>query len=100
MCNVWNDLQENYDGMLEYYRQLLTYIKSAVTKNYAEKSINSILDYVSSSKQTGLLQQFYEITLEALKVSVTIFLELARVFKRLSWNSSQMPIILVNDELF
>lgn len=54
--------------MLDYYRQLLTYIKSAVTKNYAEKSINSILDYVSTSKQTGLLQKFYEITLEALKV--------------------------------
>lgn len=54
--------------MLDYYYRLLTYIKSAVTKNYAEKSINSILDYVSTSKQTGLLQKFYEITLEALKV--------------------------------
>ncbi|KAH7724243.1 COP9 signalosome complex subunit 2-like protein [Aphelenchoides avenae] len=60
---------ENYDSMLEYYRQLLTYIRSAVTKNYAEKSINSILDYVSTSKQMSLLQKFYEITLEALKDS-------------------------------
>lgn len=56
--------------MLEYYQNLLTYIKTAVTKNYAEKSINSILDYVSNSKQTGLLQQFYEITLDALKVNL------------------------------
>jgi len=60
---------ENYESMLDNYRQLLGYIKTAVTKNYAEKSINSILDYVSTSKQTGLLQQFYQITLEALKGS-------------------------------
>jgi COP9 signalosome complex subunit 2 len=60
---------ETYDSMLDYYKQLLTYIRSAVTKNYAEKSINSILDFVSTSKQMSLLQQFYEITLEALKGS-------------------------------
>lgn len=53
--------------MLKYYSKLLTYIKSSVTKNYAEKSINSILDYVSTSKKADLLQQFYQITLEALK---------------------------------
>ncbi|VDN19055.1 unnamed protein product [Gongylonema pulchrum] len=56
-----------FDDMLAYYRQLLTYIKSAVTKNYSEKSINSILDYISTSKQMDLLQMFYETTLEALK---------------------------------
>ena len=49
------------------YKQLLTYIKSAVTKNHAEKSINSILDYISTSKQMELLQNFYETTLEALR---------------------------------
>jgi COP9 signalosome complex subunit 2 len=54
--------------MLEHYKKLLTYIKTAVTKNYAEKSINSILDYVSNANESGLLQQFYRITLEALKV--------------------------------
>lgn len=55
--------------MLDYYHQLLTYIKSAVTKNYSEKSINSILDYISTSKQMDLLQVFYETTLNALKVN-------------------------------
>ncbi|KAH8040613.1 hypothetical protein HPB51_011928 [Rhipicephalus microplus] len=40
---------------------------SAVTRNYSEKSINSILDYISTSKQMELLQEFYETTLEALK---------------------------------
>jgi COP9 signalosome complex subunit 2 len=45
----------------------LTYIKSAVTRNVSEKSINSILDYISTSKQMDLLQNFYETTLGALK---------------------------------
>ncbi|BFY99115.1 hypothetical protein BsWGS_02155 [Bradybaena similaris] len=42
----------NYDEMMTRYKLLLTYIKSAVTRNYSEKSINSILDYISTSKQT------------------------------------------------
>ncbi|XP_074650276.1 COP9 signalosome complex subunit 2 [Tubulanus polymorphus] len=57
----------NFDEMMNRYKQLLTYIKSAVTRNYSEKSINSILDYISTSKQMKLLQNFYETTLEALK---------------------------------
>ncbi|RWS03815.1 COP9 signalosome complex subunit 2-like protein [Dinothrombium tinctorium] len=56
-----------YSEMMARYKQLLTYIKSAVTRNYSEKSINSILDYISTSKQMELLQEFYETTLEALK---------------------------------
>jgi hypothetical protein len=43
--------QKRYNDMLETYRSLLTYIKSAVTRNYSEKSINSILDYVSTSNE-------------------------------------------------
>lgn len=57
----------NYCEMMLRYQQLLTYIKSAVTRNYSEKSINSILDYISTSKQMELLQEFYETTLDALK---------------------------------
>ena len=72
--------------MMGRYKQLLTYIKNAVTRNYSEKSINSILDYISTSKQVlftfskvsvsalivvfyqmELLQEFYETTLDALK---------------------------------
>lgn len=52
--------------MMNRYKQLLTYIKSAVTRNHSEKSINSILDYISTSKNE-LLQDFYETTLDALK---------------------------------
>ncbi|XP_065323502.1 COP9 signalosome complex subunit 2-like isoform X2 [Gordionus sp. m RMFG-2023] len=83
-----------YEKMMHRYKQLLTYIKSAVTRNYSEKSINSILDYISSYsgpansnlgkdnfnkafelnrknnehlKNLDLLQEFYEATLQALK---------------------------------
>ncbi|XP_076354618.1 COP9 signalosome complex subunit 2-like isoform X3 [Tachypleus tridentatus] len=42
----------NFEEMMSRYKQLLTYIKSAVTRNYSEKSINSILDYISTSKQS------------------------------------------------
>ncbi|KAI0223793.1 COP9 signalosome complex subunit 2 [Lamellibrachia satsuma] len=53
--------------MMDRYKQLLSYIKSAVTRNYSEKSINAILDYISTSKQMELLQNFYETTLDALQ---------------------------------
>lgn len=58
---------QNYEEMMTRYKQLLLYIKSAVTRNHSEKSINSILDYISTSKQMELLQNFYETTLEALR---------------------------------
>ncbi|XP_050497459.1 COP9 signalosome complex subunit 2 isoform X1 [Diabrotica virgifera virgifera] len=59
----------NFEEMMTRYKQLLTYIKSAVTRNHSEKSINSILDYISTSRNVSmeLLQNFYETTLEALK---------------------------------
>ena len=57
----------NIKEMMVRYSQLLGYIKSAVTRNYSEKSINSILDYISTSKNMELLQDFYETTLEALR---------------------------------
>eukprot|EP00096_Caligus_rogercresseyi_P014065 TRINITY_DN6602_c0_g1_i1.p1 TRINITY_DN6602_c0_g1~~TRINITY_DN6602_c0_g1_i1.p1 ORF type:complete len:170 (-),score=78.68 TRINITY_DN6602_c0_g1_i1:181-621(-) len=47
---------QNYEEMMQRYKALLTYIKSAVTRNHSEKSINSILDYISTSKQMELLQ--------------------------------------------
>jgi len=58
---------QQYDKMMKRYKELLTYIKSAVTRNHSEKSINSILDFISTSKQMNLLQEFYETTLEALR---------------------------------
>lgn len=80
---------------LQTYTQLLGYTKSAVTRNYSEKSINGILDYVSadiapansaptkegssgdkpsrgqSSKtiDLGTMEQFYDVTKKALEES-------------------------------
>ena len=50
---------QNYEEMMTRYKQLLTYIKSAVTRNYSEKVINKILDLVSGSEQMALLQELY-----------------------------------------
>lgn len=55
---------------LERYRLLLTYTKSAVTRNYSEKSINGILDYVGGGKggpiEVDILEKFYHATKNAL----------------------------------
>ncbi|TPX62645.1 hypothetical protein PhCBS80983_g00281 [Powellomyces hirtus] len=57
----------NYQATLEQYKELITYIKSAVTRNYSEKSINNILDHVSTSQDMAFLENFYSVTLEALE---------------------------------
>lgn len=59
--------QNDFQNMIIRYKEMLTYIRSAVTRNYSEKCINSILDFVSSSNQMSLLQEFYETTLVALQ---------------------------------
>jgi COP9 signalosome complex subunit 2 len=61
-------LLEEHEKMINYYSRMLGYVK-VVTKNAAEKSINSILDFVSNSKQKKLLHNFYQITLDCLKES-------------------------------
>ena len=58
---------KKYDKALAYYQQLMTYTKGAVTKNYSEKSLNKILDYVSAANETSALHSFYGMTLDALK---------------------------------
>mmetsp|Transcript_33977 Transcript_33977/g.57073 ORF Transcript_33977/g.57073 Transcript_33977/m.57073 type:complete len:147 (-) Transcript_33977:15-455(-) len=46
----------NHSEMMTAYREMLTYIQSAVTRNSSEKVINSILEHVSSSSNMELLQ--------------------------------------------
>ena len=58
--------QNRHEEMMTAYKQMLTYIKSAVTRNYSEKVINKILDLVSTSQQMELLQELYETTLATL----------------------------------
>src|ERR1700761_7029945 len=54
---------------VEHYRELLTYVKSAVTRNYSEKSINNILDYIEKisedEKAANFMQEFYSLTLQS-----------------------------------
>ena len=45
---------------------MLSYIKTAVTRNASEKKINSTLDFISASTDVKLLQDFYQATLSAL----------------------------------
>jgi len=56
---------------LETYKRLLTYTKSAVTRNYSEKTINGILDYVGGGKggvvEVDVLEKFYQATKDALE---------------------------------
>ena len=55
---------------LKTYTQLLAYTKSAVTRNYSEKTINGILDYVGGGKggpvEVDVLEKFYQATKDAL----------------------------------
>jgi len=55
---------------LKTYIRLLTYTKSVVTRNYSEKTINGILDYVGGGKggpvEVDILEQFYQATKNAL----------------------------------
>lgn len=75
-----------YDQALETYTQLLTYTKSAVTPNYAEKSINKILDYVGGAKagqvNVDVLEKFYEATRKALDDAKN---EVSHVARRLNY---------------
>lgn len=54
-----------HEDMLQDYKNMLAYAASAVTKNQAEKKINSLLDFMGTCKDTQLLQRFYELTLDA-----------------------------------
>lgn len=58
-----------HDDMMAKYKEMLTYIRSAVTRNMSEKKINKILDRVSGSDNAELLQEFYMTTLSALQES-------------------------------
>ncbi|KAI9822209.1 MAG: hypothetical protein M1826_000518 [Phylliscum demangeonii] len=60
---------KKYDKAIEHFRELLTYVKSAVTRNYSEKSVNNMLAYVEkgaddeASRQC--LETIYSTTLES-----------------------------------
>lgn len=75
---------------LKTYTELLSYTKSAVTRNYAEKTINSILDYVGGSKsgpvEVNILERFYEATKAALAEAKNDVRSRVSVFSRATLN--------------
>lgn len=53
---------------VEHFKELLTYVKSAVTRNYSEKSINNMLDFIEKSAEDAeayrCMEKFYALTLD------------------------------------
>lgn len=62
-----------YDDAVKHYKELLTYVKSAVTRNYSEKSINNMLDYIekTATDQTAYkcMEDFYSLTLDTFQAT-------------------------------
>ena len=58
-----------YDAAIQHYQELLTYVKSAVTRNYSEKSINNMLDFIEKAADTEAarrcMEEFYSKTLQS-----------------------------------
>jgi COP9 signalosome complex subunit 2 len=54
---------------VEHYKELLTYVKSAVTRNYSEKSINNMLDFIEKGSEDTeaqrCMEEFYSQTLQS-----------------------------------
>jgi len=65
--NIWRC--SNVLKAVKHYTELLTYVKSAVTRNYSEKSINAILDYIEKGsddpKAAHCMEEFYSQTLKS-----------------------------------
>ncbi|KAJ9623911.1 hypothetical protein H2203_005357 [Taxawa tesnikishii (nom. ined.)] len=58
-----------YEQAIEHYTELLTYVKSAVTRNYSEKSINNMLDFIEKNAEeeeaNKCMEKFYSKTLDS-----------------------------------
>ncbi|KAJ3493891.1 hypothetical protein NLG97_g4442 [Lecanicillium saksenae] len=58
-----------YAEAANHFEELLTYVKSAVTRNYSEKSINNMLDYIEKGADGNdavqSMEKFYSLTLQS-----------------------------------
>lgn len=58
---------------IRHYEELLTYVKSAVTRNYSEKSINNMLDFIEKGSDPAgaarCMERFYSLTLECFQTT-------------------------------
>ncbi|KAK5096364.1 hypothetical protein LTS08_007620 [Lithohypha guttulata] len=64
---------QKYDDAVIHYKELLTYVKSAVTRSYSEKSINNMLDYIEKTANDSTayrcMEEFYSLTLETFQAT-------------------------------
>ncbi|OTB17059.1 hypothetical protein K445DRAFT_349891 [Daldinia sp. EC12] len=62
-----------YDEAVQHYTELLTYVKSAVTRNYSETSITKMLDYIEKESENEAarkaVEQFYSLTLNCFQTT-------------------------------
>ncbi|EMF08001.1 PCI-domain-containing protein [Sphaerulina musiva SO2202] len=62
-----------YEDAVKHYAELLTYVKSAVTRNYSEKSINNMLDFIEKNAEdeaaNECMEKFYSKTLESFQAT-------------------------------
>jgi len=68
-------MTDSFPQAIEHYRELLTYVKSAVTRNYSEKSINNMLDYIEKGSDDErayhCMENFYSQTRESFQSTHT-----------------------------
>lgn len=62
-----------YEDAVVHYKELLTYVKSAVTRSYSEKSINNMLDYIEKTTDDSTaykcMEDFYSLTLQTFQAT-------------------------------
>eukprot|EP01118_Nematostelium_gracile_P003471 TRINITY_DN14040_c0_g1_i1.p1 TRINITY_DN14040_c0_g1~~TRINITY_DN14040_c0_g1_i1.p1 ORF type:complete len:445 (-),score=164.00 TRINITY_DN14040_c0_g1_i1:39-1373(-) len=59
--------ENNHKKVCEKLKLLMDYTKSAVTANYSEKGLNSVLDVISQGKDINHIEELFSIVLFALK---------------------------------
>ncbi|KAJ2716337.1 hypothetical protein H4R19_000704 [Coemansia spiralis] len=60
--------ERKLDLVLEHYGRMLDFVRSAVVgRNYAEKSINNMLERVAANADAAFSREFYQRTLDVLK---------------------------------
>ncbi|KAJ2642919.1 COP9 signalosome complex subunit 2, partial [Coemansia sp. RSA 1694] len=60
--------ERRFDDVFAYYEKMLQYVRGSIlTRNYAEKSINNMLERVSAVADPEFTQRFHQLTLDVLK---------------------------------
>lgn len=76
VCRPHNTLRKSHTDKqqaISHYKELLTFVKSAVTRNYSEKSINNMLDFIEKGTDpvgaARCMESFYSLTLECFQTT-------------------------------